>query len=135
MIRERLIATVEEAVEGLGYTFFTGNDPMLGAIVNTFPAAWISPLKINSIEGHNDCKLVYHLSINMIMLANSPQIGHEALWQIMECDSIELFNILFENEWISDVKNFKCTPLQKALTKCGDVSICAEMDIETFYCN
>ena len=74
MIREILISTIKQMVEGLGYAFFTGSERAVTGVISEFPSVWLMPPKSVGIEGQTECRATYRLTIKMM---TSP-VGQQA---------------------------------------------------------
>ncbi len=134
MTRKLLIKALRETAEHLGYTFHTGHESQIAARVKTFPAVWMSPLRITGVHGHRDCRVTYRVKLRFLTLGGFRRISDETLWQIVESDALSLYNTLAETDGIEHVAHFKATPSALFSTKSGDISTEVEFDIDTFHC-
>lgn len=133
MNRNYLIAAVRRAAEGLGYTFFSGPDPLLAGRVNSFPAVWLSPPRLTEHRGQSERRKNYKVNI-YFLTANIAAAQQDELWGVLECDAESMAEELESDEHIQRVYNLRCSPNKLPLTKSGEVGLTAEFDIETFYC-
>lgn len=135
MTRESLQTSIKEIVEEFGYTFYTGSDGQIAQQVSTLPFAWLAPLSIEGVEGHRDCRVYYRVRVRLVKpAAFDSHNEQQTLWQSMECDALALYHTLADDERIESVGNFCCTPSAQSITRCGDRSVTAEMEVKMFYC-
>ena len=130
MQRENLVAAVRKAAEGLGYTFYAESLLPRGGRISTLPAACLAPVKLTGAKGRRDCNATYGLTVTLMNQATEPA---GEVWDVMECDALELVRLIGEEEGVIVVDGVRCTPCRLPVTRYGELALSVEMEVHMFY--
>lgn len=134
MNRKAIIQSLDTLSTAKGYTFYSGADPLLPQRVKSYPALWLAPPKFKSMEGRKHGRMTYSLTLRA--LAHAPKLDpaeHEAAWQSMERDVIEIFSALSELEGIVAVENLSLKSDFATLTSSGELALTATAEVVTYF--
>lgn len=134
MNRKAIIQSLDTLSTAKGYTFYNGADPLLPQRVKRYPAVWLSPLRFKSMEGRNHGKMTYSLTLRA--LAHAAKLNpaeHEAVWQGMERDVIEIFSSLSQQASIVAVENLSLKSDIATLSSSGELALEATAEVVTYF--
>lgn len=136
MLREQLTASLKEAAARKGYTLMGGFKYQISREATIYPLAWLSPLKLDSIEGRLEGVITYHVELQLINLNyRYEQSEKENLWSEMEKDIIEICCNLLSKPNVYDVNGLKAAPSEYTLTNQGELSLNCEFNVKmNFIC-
>lgn len=123
MNRALLQNALRDLAVAAGYEFHAADDPLAPATIGSYPAAWLSPPKLYSVEGRKHGRISYDIVLHLLGsgFRLSPD-ERNRLWNRMEADALEIFTALSENDSVIAVENLEISPRTSAMTNHGDIS-------------
>lgn len=123
MNRAMLQNALRDLAVAAGYEFHAADDPLASATIGSYPAAWLSPPKLHSVEGRKHGRISYDIVLHLLGSGfRLPPDERNRLWNRMEADALEIFTALSENDRVIAVENLEISPRASALTNHGDIS-------------
>lgn len=129
-----LIAVIGNAAQAVGYSFQTGIEEVMPAVLKSLPAVWLMPPAVKECKGRARRRGVYKISMRMIMLPITTD-ATEVVWSILEENACELYERLIADPAIRNIKSFKTMPSEKPVTKNGAVALSVEFETEMIFYN
>lgn len=130
-----LMATVRKAVEEVGYAFFSGPDRGLNGGVKSLPAAWLSPVRLVSVEGRSEGYFRYAVTLRLMKPGRglSPQ-QRERLWAQLEHDAVAVCRRMEYTGPVCAVDRIGCVPDEGSLTTHGELSVTMTCTVAVMFC-
>lgn len=127
-----MISAIRSEAERLGYAFFSGPPVAVAGRISSFPAAWLSTVKLLARQGRGEQKETYRIA--MYLLGKAPVGGAEEAWAKHERDAASICDSLTSGDGVVRTFNMKCTPNTKSFTNSGETGLAVEFDVETYKC-
>ena len=134
MKRTQLISALRSAIEQVGYNFYSGFDYTISRTVKAYPAGWLNPVRITTVKGREQGRIVYQITLRLMELAPRDATSHDEIWGVQESDALEIARLLAEADVVTDVADVKCTPAQFSLTNHGELSMTLDMNVGVLLC-
>lgn len=134
MNRTYLEGAVQALATERGYTFHTGPESDMTHSLRSYPAAWLSPLKMSMAEGRHHGRVTYELTLHLLCsgsrLSPSQRCAAQAA---MEEQLLDLFAALSLEKRVLAVAELTIEPRTFALTPHGELSQSAQARIATWF--
>lgn len=102
--------------------------------INEFPAAWLAPPALKSVEGRSQGVMCYKVTLKLMKLTDTSLSDSNApLMNDLQQDALCIVDTLREQDDVCDITAVKCTPLTGPQTPSRDVSLCVEMDLHAYF--
>ncbi|HIW52342.1 MAG TPA: hypothetical protein H9919_02865 [Candidatus Alistipes excrementipullorum] len=123
MNRAQLETALRDIAADAGYSFRAAGDEYASRSVKAYPAAWLSPPVMHSIEGRRHGRISYDVTLHLLDKGAKLSLEQRnAKWDELESDALAIFTALSEKECVIAVENLEMTPRSSALTNHGVIS-------------
>lgn len=125
---------VAKAAEQSGYSLFQGSWPTAVRSINSFPAVWLAPPALKSVEGRARGVMCYKISMRLMKTVSG--LHAEDCSPVMESlqqDAMEIIDELREQTAVCDITGIKCTPNAEPSTAAREISMSVEMDLHAYF--
>lgn len=134
MNRTHLASAVLTLANGLGYTVIEESDDRAPQTVASFPAAWLLPLRLKTIEGRRHGRQTYSVELRLLFHAMKLSADQRTeLRNQAEEHLAEIFTQLSNDERVIAVQNLSIQPGSGGYTQHGELSLTAKADVITFF--
>lgn len=130
--------SLERALQRLsteaGYPFYAAPEEYMARQLASLPAAWLFPLKLIEIDGRKHGRAVYAASFCLLEPgAPLPPDKRRERWAEAEQRMLEIFSALSDEPEVIAVEELTLQPRTFAFTNHGEISLCAEARIVTWF--
>ena len=134
MNRTHLEGVAEALAVQAGYSFHTGPEGDMGHTVRSYPAAWLAPLSLHTVEGRRHGQATYDMTLHLMHSGArlSPAERRAALAR-MENDALDIFSALSSDARVLCVDQLSVKPGTFVLTPHGEVAQTATARIITSF--
>lgn len=123
MNRTYLEGAAEALAAQAGYAFYAGPESDMGHVVRSYPAAWLSPLSLNAVEGRRHGQATYEMTLLLMRSGArlSPAERRAELAQT-ETHALGIFGALSLYERVLSIEQLAVQPSTCALTPHGEIA-------------
>ena len=134
MNRIRLEQAVERLAVERGWHFLALRQQAAPTLVRAYPAALLHPLSLRSIEGRNNGRAVYDLSLVLMRTAARAAPSEQAqIAAQLEEELLEILSDLTEEECVLAIEELQIEPSAATLTPHGEIAQTARARIVTWF--
>lgn len=134
MNRTHLEGAAETLATERGYAFHAGPEGDMPRSIGNYPAAWLAPLKLHSVEGRSHGRAAYDLTLHLLRSgARLTTAQRNALQARMEGEMLDLFAALSLDRNVLAVERLEIRPGTFSLTPHGEISQTATARITTHF--
>ncbi len=134
MNRTHLEGAAETLASERGYAFHAGPEGDMPRTIAVYPAAWLSPLELHSVEGRSHGRASYDMTLRLLRSGarlSTPE--RNTLQAEMEGQMLDLFAALSLDPKVLSVENLTVIPGTFSLTPHGEISQTATARIVTYF--
>ena len=134
MNRTHLEGAAEALAIRQGYAFYAGPESDMAHTVRSYPAAWLAPLELHSVEGKSHGRATYDMTLHLLGSgARLSPTERRTAQARMEERMLALFAALSLDERVLAVEGLSVRPRTFSLTPHGEISQTATARIVTFF--
>ena len=130
----QLAQTLRDLSVYLDYNFNEGEQSAMSQCIRQYPAAWLNPPALHSVEGREHGRITYDVTLHLTDAGAklSPEARNRRAAE-MEKDMLEIFTRLSETSNVIAVENLTIAPRTFALTSHGEISQTANARVITCF--
>lgn len=134
MNRAHLTDALRSLTISRGYAFTTSPEASMPGLAASYPAAWLSPLKLNSVLGRRHGRITYSVKLHLLHQAmRLPPERRSELCDKAERDLLGIFSDLSLDARVALVNNLRIAVGEFSLTPHGELSATAEAEVVTIF--
>lgn len=115
------------------FAVHTGSERKLASRVKVFPAAWISPLKVERVSGLREGVVMYKGCVKMMMQNPIEELDKLHLWSVMEQLWQQVADRLLSSERVAGLSTARCLPGEADLTGNDELSLSVEFGLSLYF--
>ncbi len=134
MNRKKLLHAFESTATAEGYSFYSASDELISSTTKCYPAMWLSPPQLSSIEGRTHGKATYSVTLHALQAtAKMAPSMREQVAQRMEQELLDLFTTLSKKDFVISVEELAIRHSTQTIASHDKIALTATADIITFF--